>query len=249
MQLWKKKPLLRSTDSYIAAENTARFLQDSKKILIVGDSGGREWAYLTSLGKEVYVIDISPQEQIPNLIVQSIEKPTPFPDGFFDGAVLNEVLEHLFLDVAALEEIYRVLKPNGSLVVTVPYFSNVQDEPEFHVRVHTPKTIDRLLQRCGFVIEEHFCRGFGTRLPQFGFLPRLVIYLAHKLVEWVTRRSPDQAVHVTNGALNKLERVLGSYRWTSKFQRLFSSYGGILKGRKVDKKRNFDEVQVQHFTR
>ena len=247
MRFWKDKPLLRSTDSYISATNTARHLAEARKILIVGDTGGRDWKYLASMGKEIHIIDIAPQQDIPNLIVQSIEKRTPFEDEFFDGAVLNEVLEHLFLDVSALEEVYRVLKKNGTLVVTVPYYSNVQDDPEYHVRVHTPKTIHRLLQRCGFEIEEHFCRGFCTRLPQLGTIPRAVIYMGHKLVEFVTRKSPDQAVHITNGALDRLERFLGSYSLTIRFQRLFASYGGVMKARKVSAKRNFDEVQVKHF--
>lgn len=247
MQFWKHKPLLRSTDSYISASNTAQYLMDAKKVLIVGDTGGRDWQYLASMGKEIHIVDIAPQQGIPNLIVQSIEKRTPFADEFFDGAVLNEVLEHLFLDVAALEEVYRVLKKNGTLVITVPYYSNVQDDPEYHVRVHTPKTIQRLLQRCGFEIEEHFCRGFCTRLPQFGTLTRTLIYMSHKLVELVTRVSPDQAVHITNGALGRLEKFLGSYSLTIRFQKLFASYGGVLKARKVGVKRNFDEVQVKYF--
>ncbi len=44
----------------------------------------------------------------------------PFPDNSFDHAVCSEVLEHLPDDRAAMGELYRVLKPGGTLVVTVP---------------------------------------------------------------------------------------------------------------------------------
>ena len=44
----------------------------------------------------------------------------PYPDNTFDAAILSEVLEHLDDDVSALKEIYRVLKPGGVVVITVP---------------------------------------------------------------------------------------------------------------------------------
>ena len=45
----------------------------------------------------------------------------PYPDGSFDAAICIEVLEHVGDDVAAIKEISRVLKPNGLLVMSVPY--------------------------------------------------------------------------------------------------------------------------------
>ncbi|MFC1539555.1 class I SAM-dependent methyltransferase [Candidatus Latescibacterota bacterium] len=247
MKLWKEKPLLRSTDSYIPAVNTAKFLTGKNKILIVGDAGGRDYQYLKSLGKELYVLDISPQEGIPNLILQSIEEKTPFEDNFFDGAVVNEVLEHIFDDISALEEIHRILKKDGILVVTVPYFSNVQDNPEYHVRIHSPKTMRRLLERSGFEIEDHFCRGFCTRFVEFNFLTTAFIYMLHKIVEITTKKSPDDSVAVVNGTLEKFERFLGTHAVTIKFQKWFTSYGGIMKARKISKKKNFNDLQVEQF--
>ncbi|MGE0212689.1 MAG: class I SAM-dependent methyltransferase [Parvibaculaceae bacterium] len=44
----------------------------------------------------------------------------PFHDGAFDGAIASEVLEHVEDDVGALREIARVLKPGGSVALTVP---------------------------------------------------------------------------------------------------------------------------------
>jgi SAM-dependent methyltransferase len=44
----------------------------------------------------------------------------PFPDGEFDRVVAAEVLEHIPEDVRAIAELVRVLRPGGSMAVTVP---------------------------------------------------------------------------------------------------------------------------------
>jgi SAM-dependent methyltransferase len=44
----------------------------------------------------------------------------PFADGEFDRIVAAEVLEHIPADVAAIEELVRVLRPGGTLAVSVP---------------------------------------------------------------------------------------------------------------------------------
>ncbi len=44
----------------------------------------------------------------------------PFPAGYFDKAILSEVLEHVSDDVAVLKEVARVLKPGGLIAITVP---------------------------------------------------------------------------------------------------------------------------------
>ena len=45
---------------------------------------------------------------------------TEFDSGRFDAVLLNEVLEHVPDDAAALREMHRVLRPEGSLVVFSP---------------------------------------------------------------------------------------------------------------------------------
>ena len=44
----------------------------------------------------------------------------PFPDGAFDVVVISEVLEHIPDDRDAIAELDRVLRPGGTLAVTVP---------------------------------------------------------------------------------------------------------------------------------
>ena len=53
-------------------------------------------------------------------LVQGSAQSLPFADNSLPKAVCSEVLEHLPDDASAAAELYRVLEPGGSLVVTVP---------------------------------------------------------------------------------------------------------------------------------
>ena len=54
-----------------------------------------------------------------SFIVAAAEE-LPFADKSFDGVFLNEVLEHVDSELRTLDEIRRVLRPKGSLVVISP---------------------------------------------------------------------------------------------------------------------------------
>ncbi len=44
----------------------------------------------------------------------------PFPDNYFDAVIMEEVIEHLVNPDNALEETYRILKPDGIFILTTP---------------------------------------------------------------------------------------------------------------------------------
>ncbi|WP_051940804.1 class I SAM-dependent methyltransferase [Phaeacidiphilus oryzae] len=46
----------------------------------------------------------------------------PFPDGSFDKVIISEVMEHIPDDKGVLAEMVRVLKPGGSIAITVPRY-------------------------------------------------------------------------------------------------------------------------------
>jgi SAM-dependent methyltransferase len=56
------------------------------------------------------------------------KEPLPLADNSFDGVLFTEVLEHLLYDPGLLvSEIYRVLKPNGEVVVSTPNISRIEN--------------------------------------------------------------------------------------------------------------------------
>ncbi len=73
----------------------------------------------------------------------------PFKANTFDFILCADVLEHLKDDKKAVEEIKRVLKPRGELLLTVPahkYLWTVNDEMSKHERRYEKKQIRELLK-------------------------------------------------------------------------------------------------------
>ena len=58
----------------------------------------------------------------------------PFSDRDFDGIVCNQVLEHVFTPDQFLGEICRVLKPDGMLLLTVPFVWDEHEQPWDYAR-------------------------------------------------------------------------------------------------------------------
>lgn len=77
----------------------------------------------------------------------------PIPDNSFDSAMCFEVLEHVPNPEKALRELFRVLKPGGSLVFSVPHFLYLHNEPYDFYR-YTKYGIKELAGRAGFVVVE-----------------------------------------------------------------------------------------------
>ncbi|MCS7151563.1 MAG: class I SAM-dependent methyltransferase [Endomicrobia bacterium] len=104
-----------------------RYENKPLKILSLGCGTGEELKVLSDYG-EVYAIDID--SNVLNFVDRSLCKKIKicdvckieFEDNFFDIVVGFDILEHIEDDTKAAEEIYRVLKPKGKFVFTVPAF-------------------------------------------------------------------------------------------------------------------------------
>lgn len=125
----------------------------------------------------------------------------PYRDAFFDKVVLSEVLEHVPDDAAALSEVARVVRPGGTIAITVPnhdypllwdpvnwvrerfhlepiregFFGGLWTN---HLRLYTRDRLLALVRGSGLVPEEvrqhvHYCFPFAHNLV-YGIGMRLV---------------------------------------------------------------------------
>lgn len=95
----------------------------NKKVLEVGCGKGRISRIFKSMGADVYGIDLS--EKLlqdaktvrPHYFVKASAGQIPFKSGSFDVVVLLEVLEHIPQPTVVFEELSRVLKNDGLLII------------------------------------------------------------------------------------------------------------------------------------
>ncbi len=96
----------------------------------------------------------------------------PVEGASFDTALLTAVLEHLEEPQNALTEISRILKPGGTLILSVPLFWHLHEEPRDFYR-YTQHGLSYLLTKAGFRILE--------LIPLSGFWVTFGIELAYHL--------------------------------------------------------------------
>jgi SAM-dependent methyltransferase len=144
----------------------------------------------------------------------------PFVDGEFDRVVAAEVLEHIPDDTTAIAELARVLRPGGTMAVTVPRWlpekvcwalSDDYHEVEGgHVRIYTRDELVRKLESAGLVYDgrDH---AHGLHAPYWwlkcavgvtnGDHPAVKAY--HRLLVWDIMKKP-LATRLVERALNPL---------------------------------------------
>ncbi len=78
-------------------------------------------------------------------------KTLPFADRSFDSIFSSEVFEHIFNLPQILDELHRVLRPGGHMLVTVPFVWDEHEVPYDFAR-YTSFGIAHMLQEKGFTV-------------------------------------------------------------------------------------------------
>ncbi|HUR04835.1 MAG TPA: class I SAM-dependent methyltransferase [Nonomuraea sp.] len=154
------------------------------RVLDLGCGGGRHAFEVLRRGADVVAFDMDQSEldsvaamfvamdkagEVPpeasGETVQGTALEMPFEDGSFDRVIAAEVLEHIPDDMAAMREIFRVLKPGGTAAITVPSFlpericwaldEDYHTAPGGHVRIYTLAELSAKLKSTGFRIGPH----------------------------------------------------------------------------------------------
>lgn len=97
----------------------------------------------------------------------------PFDTNYFDSIVCFEVLEHVFNPDIFLSEAFRVLKPGGVAIFTVPFVWD-EHEPPFDYARYTSFGLKHLFEKNGFIILEN--KKYLNDLRLFALLANAYIY-------------------------------------------------------------------------
>jgi SAM-dependent methyltransferase len=95
------------------------------QVLDLGSATGGNTLHISSLGHDVTSFEysqigvlIQQNKGIP--VIQGDARDLPFSESSFDIVVCLDVLEHIVEDALVASEIYRVLKPGGRFLISVP---------------------------------------------------------------------------------------------------------------------------------
>ncbi|MBP7741222.1 MAG: class I SAM-dependent methyltransferase [Candidatus Pacebacteria bacterium] len=130
---------------------------------------GRIRSFLASYATDVLVLDIgsggaNQDASFPNRTTYDIDsarnpsivgdaQDMPFPDSSYDVIVCSEVLEHIPDPKKAIGEMFRVLAPGGTLILTTRFVFPVHDAPGDYWRF-TPYGLRSLFTRWEILEEE-----------------------------------------------------------------------------------------------
>lgn len=144
---------------------------------------------------------------ISTVVVRGDARSIPLRDESIDRVICSEVLEHIPDDVAVMKELWRVLRPGGTIAVTVP-----RRGPELinwslsdayhqvaggHIRIYSRRQLESRLMAAGFSIRGHHY-AHGLHAP-YWWLKCFVgtqndrhwmVRLFHRLLVWDIMRAP-----------------------------------------------------------
>jgi SAM-dependent methyltransferase len=167
------------------AVKIAEFPADgSFRLLDIGCRDGRLRKFLPE-SVEYHGIDIAPSFQNESIVTGDISDGTNFPDDYFDYAFCIEVLEHTKSPFTILREVHRILRKEGTFVLSVPnpyHFKEIiwnlfrVKDRQGHMFSWTRQAMVRMAEFAGFQVEYIEGTYFHPPIPSKGLLSRSFIY-------------------------------------------------------------------------
>lgn len=186
-----------------------------------------------------YSADMDPKavQSIQSLVLENVaqitETSTPYPDQIFDLIVIIDYLEHTHYDQIFIEDLYRILKPNGYLIINVPHvkrFSFIRklrntlgltDEKHGHVRPgYNIKTLTNILHP-KFSIE------------QFHTYSKFFTEFLDTWIQWINSKNADtgnssKGVMIDENDFQKMEKKFKLYSFLYPIFWIFSKLDYLL---------------------
>ncbi len=176
-------------------------------------------------------------------------------DETYDIIVCSHVLEHVENDAKAMQELHRILKPDGVCLVQVPLIVGKHDTEEQwnrsieenwrrfgqgdHSRLYGKEDFIRRLEESGFYVNELGEEWFGREFYQeYGFDHLSIMYVATKDIKLVERKEENSGRELSRlqeenkllrQALNNLNEEVAKFRnaLETNFQILFHAQDNL----------------------
>lgn len=114
----------------------------------------------------------------------------PFKDETFEQIFCTEVLEHLHTPELAIKEMYRVLKPDGNMILTTRFLFPIHDAPHDYYR-YTKYGLQHLFrdwENVKIEAEVSTIETFAVLFQRIGFQTKLRFNFISKIVVFLTAR-------------------------------------------------------------
>ena len=160
-----------------------KYKPDAENFLEVGCGTGfvlsgiaKSFPNISLSGSEIFIAGLAhASNRVPQAnLMQMDARRVPFVEDF-DTIGAFDVLEHIEEDTTVLNQLYRALKPEGVLLLTVPQHPSlwsIADDYAYHVRRYTGKEIEAKIVNSGFEILKS--TSFVTSLLPAMVISRLV---------------------------------------------------------------------------
>ncbi len=182
-----------------------KLLEDNLSVLEIGSANGTNIEYFKKYYNKIKGSEINEEAlniaKHKNPEIQFVQGALPFNIGFgdeqFDVIFLFDVLEHVEDDTAALNEIYKRLKLNGTVVLTVPAYQflfGAFDKLSYHFRRYNNKTLSKKLENANFKI-------LMNSYFNFWLFPVILIL---RLMEKISKPNKPKGSKLMNPVINML---------------------------------------------
>lgn len=126
----------------------ASIFTSGKRVIDIGGKKANKRGLfdISKFGAEVTYVNIEKRDN-PDIVADASN--IPVTDNSYDAAIMGELLEHTPDPLPVLKEAHRILKPGGTLLVTVPFMYPVHADPHDYGR-YTESFWNRASKKVGF---------------------------------------------------------------------------------------------------
>lgn len=211
----------------LSSQIKKRIVKSNKplKILNVGVASGATTLMLEKFG-EVTSVEYDKecclflQNELNIEVVNASLTELPFENDTFDLVCAFDVVEHIENDKLAVQEIKRVLKPNGNYAITVPAYNflwSKHDEINHHFRRYTTNSLKRIVD------DAKLKTTYYTYFNFYFFLPILLVRGVSNLLQNVRENKIEN-----NNTGSDFEKVNGSSLLNRILYKIFKSENFLL---------------------